>query len=294
MVVSISKEWKKMMEKIVNKSFSSERALYNHKDLKLNNVSFKGQEDGESALKECENIEVENCHFELRYPLWHCNVVKINNSTFNETSRAALWYSNDINISKSVLNGIKALRECTNISISDTKIVSPEVFWKCSSFNVLKSNIDSEYPFFESKDGLLDHCELKGKYSFQYTKNIQIKNSYLDTKDAFWHSKDCVISDCVIKGEYIGWYSQNLTLIRCTIDGTQPFCYAKNLKLFDCIMNNSDFAFEYSSVHARVFSIIKSVKNPLSGRIVAKGYGEIILKDSKYPTKCKIVEDKNI
>lgn len=57
-----------MKKLIENKTFDEERALYGSKELLIKNVSFDGPADGESAVKECEDIEVEDCFCNLRYP----------------------------------------------------------------------------------------------------------------------------------------------------------------------------------------------------------------------------------
>lgn len=56
------------MNTIVNRTFDEERALYGTENLSVVNCSFDGPADGESALKECRNIEVQNSYFNLRYP----------------------------------------------------------------------------------------------------------------------------------------------------------------------------------------------------------------------------------
>ena len=60
-----------MREIIESKTFDEERALYNSDGLLLKNCRFDGPADGESALKESRNVELENCFFNLRYPFWH-------------------------------------------------------------------------------------------------------------------------------------------------------------------------------------------------------------------------------
>ena len=100
-----------------------------------------------------------------------------------------------------------------------------------------------------------------------------------------------IIKDSVIKGEYLAWYSENLTLINCKISGTQPFCYCKNLKLINCEMIDTDLSFEYSEVEAIINGTIKSVKNPLKGKIEADLIEEIILtEDKKYLCEAIIYE----
>lgn len=276
-----------------NRSFPSERALYGVHDTVLRNCTFDGEEDGESALKEAEGVKLDGCYMNLRYPLWHDKNAELKNVTMTDKCRAALWYSDGISIVDSHLLGIKALRECSRVSISGTQIVSPEFGWKCNSVNIGDSSIESEYLFLMSKDIKLDKVTFKGKYSFQYVDGAQISSCVLDTKDAFWHARNVTVRDSVIRGEYLAWYSEDLTLINCTVIGTQPFCYCKGLTLIDCEMRDTDLAFEYSDVRATVIGDILSVKNPRSGRIVCDGIGELILtEDSKYASDC-IIEQKS-
>lgn len=276
------------MKVIRNQQFEEERALYNSKDLLLKNCQFKGVLDGESALKESCNITLDSCFMDLRYPLWHTNSICLNNVTMTSNCRAAIWYGVDVKLENCQLFGIKALRECSDSFISDCEIMSPEFGWKCNGITLKDSILKSEYVFLESQNIVIDNLTFEGKYSFQYVKNADIQNSKFITKDAFWHTKDVTVYDSILEGEYLAWYSTNLTLVRCHIKGTQPFCYCKNLKLIDCTMENTDLAFEYSSVDATILGNVESIKNPKSGVIMLDSYNEIILKDSKYPTDCKI------
>ncbi len=277
------------MKIIENKNFPSERALYGEHDLLLKNCSFDGEEDGESALKESANVSLEKCFFNLRYPLWHVDTVRITDCEMSEKCRAALWYSDNIVISDSVLGGIKALRECRNAEMKNVTVNSPEFGWKDAGIKAENCKIQGEYPYFLSRDIYFKNIELGGKYSFQYTENVVIENSVLNTKDAFWHAKNVTVRNSVVNGEYLAWYSEGLTLDHCKIIGTQPLCYCKNLKLIDCETEGADLAFEYSDVDATINGGVISVKNPKKGKIVADEIGEIILTaDSKYACDCEI------
>ncbi len=265
------------MNVVSNESFDEERALYGQKDLLVKECKFDGPADGESAMKECSDLKVENCYFNLRYPFWHVENAIISDSEMTSNCRAALWYDNNITLDNCVMNGIKALRECSKIVLKDCAIDSPEFLWRCADIKVEHSQMKSEYPFFECKDIEIEDLDMTGKYSFQYTQNMKIKNSILNTKDAFWHSKDVTVEDSMIIGEYLGWYSENLKLVKCKIIGTQPLCYCKNLVLEDCEMIDTDLAFERSEVNAKVLGNIISVKNPIKGSIVANSIDEIIM-----------------
>lgn len=280
------------MQRFENESYDQERAFYGMKDIQLEQCKFDGEADGESALKECENIEVNHTYFNLRYPFWHVTQGQMNACEMTENCRAAIWYDKHFRISDCVMHGIKAVRECEDVIITNTKIQSQEFGWFCKGIQMHHCELISEYPFMKVKGSTFDFLNMKAKYSFQYTKDLTIINSNLDTKDAFWHSKNVTVKDSVIKGEYLAWYSENLHLVRCTIIGTQPFCYCKNLVLEDCEMIDCDLAFEKSSVHASIKGDILSVKNPTSGEIHAAKIHEIILDDTAKESSCEIIENE--
>lgn len=277
------------MQLFINETHDEERAFYGLRQARLQDCVFEGPADGESALKETADLEIDNCDFRLRYPLWHTKQAEIANCRFTEGCRAALWYDNDIQILNSRLGGIKALRECRNVRLVDCHINSSEFGWFCRKLELKNCQLQSEYPFLQSTDLLMQGLRMTAKYSFQYVQNATIRNSLLNTKDAFWHSRNVTVYDSVLKGEYQGWYSENLRLVRCRIIGTQPLCYAKGLVLENCTMQDCDLAFENSEVNVRVSGCIDSVKNPLRGCIVAGGIGEII--QDMPPNACQIITE---
>lgn len=264
------------MTTIENKSFDEERALYGANDIIVKNCAFDGPGDGESAFKECKNIAVDKCFFNLRYPFWHDESLKIENSELTANCRAALWYSNDIEIYNTKLHGIKALRECSDIKIHGCDIISPEFGWSSENIEMTESTAESEYFMLRAKNLNFQNVNMKGKYSFQYISDCTFENCTFDTKDAFWHAKNVHIKNCVVKGEYLAWYSENLTFENCKIIGTQPLCYCQKLHLINCEMLETDLCFERSQVEATVTSHVISIKNPLAGHIYVPSVGEII------------------
>lgn len=276
------------MKLIENQTFDMERALYGSEELRLVNCAFDGPADGESALKECRNIELEKAFCNLRYPFWHDDGLKMKDSELTPLCRAALWYSDHVEISGTKLHGIKALRECSDIALAGCDIASAEFGWSVKNLSMDGCTAESEYFLMRGENMRLRNVEFKGKYSFQYTKNVDIEDCILDTKDAFWHSENVTVRNSVVKGEYLAWYSDGLTLINCKIIGTQPFCYCKNLKLIDCEMEDTDLCFEKSQVNAVITSHVDSIKNPYSGTIVVPSVGEIIMDDAKAEGKIVI------
>ena len=264
------------MKIIEDQKFDQERAFYAACDLLIRNCAFDGPADGESVVKESRNIQLEHVYCNLRYPFWHDHGLKITDSQLTLLCRAALWYSNHIEIKDTKMHGIKALRECSNVTIKNCDIVSPEFGWSVKNIQMEKTKAESEYFMMRSENLDFSEVELKGKYSFQYIKNGEFNGCIFDTKDAFWHGENITVRNSVIKGEYLAWYSDGLTLINCKIIGTQPFCYCRNLKLVDCEMIDTDLCFEKSQVDATITTPVRSIKNPTSGQIVAPEVGEII------------------
>ena len=273
------------MHYITNKSFDEERAFYGSREARLKDCRFDGPADGESAFKEAREIETVGCYFNLRYPFWHDEGVRITDSEMTENCRAALWYSKDIEILGTRLHGIKALRECSGVKIIDSDIISPEFGWFSSEIEMKNTSAEGEYFMMRSSGLKLDAVRLKGKYSFQYLTDATVENCDLDTKDAFWHAKRVVVKNSRVRGEYLAWYAEDITFENCEIIGTQPLCYCKGLRLINCTMTNCDLSFEKSEVEATVTSHIDSVKNPLSGYIKAPSIGEVI---DEYNTECNV------
>lgn len=267
------------MNTIERKNFDEERALYGSHELIVRSCSFDGPADGESAFKECTDITAEHCFFNLRYPFWHVHGLKISDSEMTENCRASLWYSDHIEITGTKMHGIKALRECSDVSIRDCDIISPEFGWSTRGIRMEDTTAVSEYFMMRSENLTFRNVTFTGKYSFQYIKNAVFENCTFDTKDAFWHGENILVRNSVVKGEYLAWYSNGLTFENCKIIGTQPLCYCKNLKLIHCEMIDCDLAFEKSEVEAQITTSVVSIKNPLSGTISVPAVGEIIRED---------------
>lgn len=277
------------MVTIENKEFGGERPLFASKGLRLIDVTIH---PGESALKECSDIEAIKCRFEGKYPFWHVDKFYIKDCLFTEGARAALWYSKDLVMKDTIVEAPKMFREMINLSLENVKIPhAHETMWHCKDIKLRDvETAEADYIFMHCENIDIDRYSQQGNYSFQYCKNVVIRNAHIDSKDAFWNTEDVTVYDSELNGEYLGWHSKRLRLVNCKISGTQPLCYCKDLIMENCeIAPDGDLAFEESILDATVNSEITSVKNPTSGVIRAKGYGEIILDENiKAPADCKI------
>ena len=279
------------MQLIKDKEFGGERPLFASHDLHLDGVTILA---GESAIKECSNIVATNCRFEGNYPFWHVHGFTIKDCYFAVGGRSALWYSDHLKMSDTIIDAPKMFREMYDIEMENVQINdADEIFWRCADLRIKNLKLhDGTYPFMFSRNIYVDGLESDSKYVFQYVKNAEIHHAKITTKDAFWEVENVTIYDSELDGEYLGWHSRNLRLVNCHISGEQPLCYANNLVLENCTFDAAcDRAFEYSTLQADIRGTITNIKNPTSGRIVADHIGSVTLDGNiKAPADCVIEE----
>lgn len=277
-----------MKQNVVRQEYlTGERALFMSRDLAVYDSVFA---DGESPLKESENIELYDSLFRWKYPLWYCNHVKAERCTWFDMARAGVWYTNDISVIDTIIEAPKNFRRCDGVTLKNVNFPNAEeTLWNCQNVTLDHVTATGDYFAMNCKNMKLDHFELIGNYSFDGVENMEIHNSRLLSKDAFWNTDNVTVYDSFISGEYLGWNAKNLTLINCTIESLQGMCYIDNLVMKNCKLINTTLAFEYSTVDAEIVSNITSVMNPSGGTITADHIGELILeKDKVDPSRTKI------
>jgi len=278
-----------MKQVITDRFYEGERPLFATNDIRLENVKFY---PGESAIKECNNVEAYKCVFMCKYPFWHNDNTLIEDCLFTVYGRAAIWYSKNIRMINTLVEAPKMFREIDNLYLENVKLPSAgETIWNCRGIKL--RNVEArggDYIFMNCSDIDIDGFYLQGNYSFQDAKNVVIRNAHLDSKDAFWKTENVTVYDSEINGEYLGWHSKNLKLVNCKISGTQPLCYCTNLIMENCtMMDDCDLCFEYSTLEADIKGNIVSVKNPGKGFITADSIGEVVMDENcKTPGGCKI------
>lgn len=115
-----------------------------------------------SFLKECSDISVTDCYCDLRYPFWHVHGLEIADSELTDRCRAALWYSDRIEIRGTQMHGIKALRECDGVKISGCDIDSPEFGWFSRHISMDNTRAVSEYFMLRAYDLRLNNVDFTG------------------------------------------------------------------------------------------------------------------------------------
>lgn len=277
------------MNIIKDAKFGGERPLFGIQDTHLENIEIT---DGESGIKCCKNLECAASRFYGKYPWWHVDGSVITDCYFATGSRSAIWYSNNMTMRDSVIDGPKFFREMHGLNLERVKINdADETFWRVSDINVKDVELhEGTYPFMFCENIRADGLTSDAKYIFQYCKNVEVHNAKITTKDSFWECENVTVYDSELDGEYLGWHSRNLKLVRCHISGEQPLCYVHGLTLEDCTFDAAcDRVFEDSeNIQATIRGAITEIKNPISGKITAGEIGRITYDQFAKGHECEI------
>lgn len=277
------------MKEILNERFSGERALFQRNGLRISGTVFG---EGEAPLKHNAYIELSDCTFDAKYPVWYSENVKLINCTVRESGSEGIWYSTEVNISDSLIESAKCFRHSNGISMRNVVFTNgDETLWKCSNVRMDNVRVKGDY-FAMDCDGMeISGLELDGGNAFDGVKNITVRKSVINGNDCFWNCQNVMIYDSVIKGKCFGWNSRNITLVNCTVESLQGMCFMENLVLKNCKLPHTTLAFEYSeNISADIKGVIDSVKNPAGGLIMAESIGEIIMENENVDvTRTKII-----
>ncbi|MCD8119035.1 MAG: DUF3737 family protein [Lachnospiraceae bacterium] len=258
---------------------TGERALFHERNLRIFDTIF---EDGESPLKECENIEAKRCMFRWKYPLWYGKNISVVDSTLFDMARAGIWYTDHITVENTLIEAPKNFRRVTDLTLANVSFTNAqETLWHCRDVRMQYVTASGDYFAMNSENMEISDLVLAGNYPFDGAKHVTVSHSKLISKDAFWNCEDITVTDSFISGEYLGWNSKNVTFIDCTIESLQGMCYMDHVVMKNCRLLNTTLAFEYSTVDADIHSRIESVKNPSGGSIRAEGIGELIMEADK-------------
>ena len=191
------------MEEITRGYFTGERALFHAKDMKISESVFA---DGESPLKESSDIDLVQCLFRWKYPLWYSKNITIKDSTLFDMARAGIWYTDNISMENTIVEAPKNFRRCNGVKLNKVSFpYASETLWNCQNVTMEQVMARGDYFAMNCSDMVICDFELDGNYSFDGVKNVEVHNARMLSKDAFWNSENVTVYDSFISGEYLGW-----------------------------------------------------------------------------------------
>ena len=267
---------------------NADEALWHCSAVTLNTVKAKGESIG-LGLK---SGTVLRSTLQGDFLFDGCENVRIEESDLESYSGFCNSYKSEF--IKVRVKGDRFFGGAENVKVYDSRFVGKYVLRGASDLQLDNVYVEGDYFGLGAADVYATGMEVQGNYLFDGARDVVIRNSKLISKDAFWNCENVKVENCHIVGEYLGWNSKNITFINCTIESNQGMCYMENVTMHNCTLNNTDLCFEYcKEVDATINSHIDSVKNPISGRIVAKSIGEIIHESDRVDVSAtEIIEEE--
>ena len=273
------------IHQIIGGEYTGERALFMLSDAYIENARFF---DGESPLKESQNLEIVRTTFEWKYPIWYSRDVIVKESLLTDTARSGVWYTDNISFESCTIDAQKTFRKSSHISLRSCLMKhADETLWFCNDVKLENVKAVGDYFMMQCENVEVNRLELDGNYFLDGAKNVTVRDSILNSKDAFWNTENVTIINSKIVGEYLGWNSKNLTLINCEISSLQALCYIDGLRLINCKLTDSTLCLEYCSrIDATIVDDVISIKNPTSGMIrLLKGLQYYIVDENSRASK---------
>lgn len=145
-----------------------------------NGVILNSKLNGIKALRECENIRIEDS---------------------SAISLEFGWRTRGLEIRRCEMESEYFLFECKNVTIDELKMKGKYSFQYVETMTITNS-------FLDTKD------------AFWHGKNITVKDSVLKGEYLAWYSENLTLINCKIIGTQPFCYCKNLKLINCTMEDT--------------------------------------------------------------------------
>lgn len=135
---------------------------------------------GIKAVRECENIRIENCRI---------------------ISQEFGWKSK-------------------GITLADSQIESEYLFFDSRDVKLERVKMKGKYSFQYMKNLEIFDCVLDTKDAFWHSENVTVRNSVVKGEYLAWFSDGLTLIDCKIIGTQPLCYCKNLKLVNCTMEDT--------------------------------------------------------------------------
>ena len=151
-------------------------ALWYSKDIAIKSSKLHGIK----ALRECENVVIENC-----------DVVS---PEFGWSTR--------------------------NLRVENTTATSEYFMLRAENLQFKNVQFKGKYSFQYVKNATFEDCRFDTKDAFWHSENVTVKNCVVKGEYLAWYAKNLTLIDCKIIGTQPLCYCEGLKLINCQMEGT--------------------------------------------------------------------------
>lgn len=193
-----------------------ESALKESSSVKLHNCRFALRyplwHSTDFSLRDC--LMSDTC----RAPMWYSKMGTLRHCRLFGTK--ALRECNDILIEDSVISSDEFGWKCKDIKIRNTSIVSEYFLFETKGASITELKLEGKYSFQYVEDMEIHESILNTKDAFWHAKNVTVNDSEVNGEYLGWYSDGLTLINCKICGTQPFCYCKNLRLVNCTMDNT--------------------------------------------------------------------------
>jgi len=210
---SVLKETRNILVK--NCDFSLRYPLWHARGFELDNVtmdeltraaiwySYDGvikntKMDGIKALRECENIRIENSSAKSPEFGWRTRGLEIKSSEME--SEYFLFECKDVTIDELKMKGKYSFQYVENMTITNSYLDTKDAFWHGKNITVKDSVLKGEYLAWFAEGLTLINCKIIGTQPLCYCKDLKLINCTMEDTDLSFEYSDV---DADVKGHII-------------------------------------------------------------------------------------------
>lgn len=136
---------------------------------------------GIKAVRECENIRIENCRIISQEFGWKSKGITLADSQIE--SEYLFFDSRDVKLERVKMKGKYSFQYMKNLEISDCVLDTKDAFWHSENVTVRNSVVKGEYLAWFSDGLTLIDCKIIGTQPLCYCKNLKLVNCTMEDTD---------------------------------------------------------------------------------------------------------------
>lgn len=153
---------------------------------------------GIKAVRECENIRLENCRIVSQEFGWKSKGITLTDSELE--SEYLFFDSRDVKLERVKMKGKYSFQYMKNLEISDCVLDTKDAFWHSENVTVRSSVVKGEYLAWFSDGLTLIDCKIIGTQPLCYCKNLKLINCTMEDTDLSFEYSEV---DADIKGHVL-------------------------------------------------------------------------------------------
>ncbi len=193
-----------------------ESALKECRDIRTERCDFSLR----YPLWHAEGFAVSECRFEdgARAPVWYSSKGVIKGSSFDCVK--AVRECSELEIEDCKISSAEFGWKCRDMTVKNTEISSEYLLFDSERITLTGVRMSGKYSFQYIKDLKIKDSVLDTKDAFWHSENVTVENCTLKGEYLGWFSKGLTLKSCKIIGTQPFCYCEDLRLVDCTMEDT--------------------------------------------------------------------------